>query len=86
MTTDIYILGGEQTDFARNWSREGLTLFDLLSQSVTGALEKTQLSASDVDVVHIGNFVGELFTGQGMLGGFFWSYSPGIYRRPNKPA
>lgn len=82
MATDIYILGGEQTDFARNWSREGLSIFDLLSHSVLDALEKTKIDAKDVDVVHIGNFVAELFANQGLLGGFFGHIHPDFIGTP----
>ncbi|WP_246218631.1 hypothetical protein [Parasphingorhabdus halotolerans] len=71
MSQNIYILGGYQTDFAQNWTREDLSLFDLFSTTVLTALEKTALDPKDIDVGHVGNFVAELFTGQGMLGGFF---------------
>ncbi|MBL4639206.1 MAG: hypothetical protein JKY57_01620 [Kordiimonadaceae bacterium] len=82
METDIYILGGEQTDFARNWSREGLSIFDMLSHSVIDALDKTKIDAKDVDVVHIGNFVAELFANQGLLGGFFGHIHPDFIGTP----
>ncbi|MEM8917745.1 MAG: acetyl-CoA acetyltransferase [Pseudomonadota bacterium] len=71
MSGKVYILGGHQTDFAQNWTRENLDLFDLFSQTVRTGLEKTRLDAKDIEVGHVGNFVAELFTGQGMLGGFF---------------
>ncbi|MEP3226047.1 MAG: acetyl-CoA acetyltransferase [Parasphingorhabdus sp.] len=71
MSRKIYVLGGHQTDFAQNWTRQNLSLFDLFSTSVLAALEETQLEPKDIEVGHVGNFVAELFTGQGMLGGFF---------------
>lgn len=71
MSRNIYVLGGHQTDFARNWTREDMSLFDLFSTTVLKALEKTKLEPKDIEVGHVGNFVAELFTGQGMLGGFF---------------
>ncbi|MEO0441078.1 MAG: thiolase domain-containing protein, partial [Pseudomonadota bacterium] len=71
MSGKVYVLGGHQTDFAQNWTRENLDLFDLFSQTVRTGLEKTRLDAKDIEVGHVGNFVAELFTGQGMLGGFF---------------
>jgi acetyl-CoA C-acetyltransferase len=70
MSQPIFILGGSQTDFAVNWTREGRSIFDLLSAAVTAALEDARTPADTVEVAHIGNFAGELFTGQGMLGGF----------------
>lgn len=69
--SDVYILGGHQTDFSLNWSRENKTIFDVFSSALLSALEKTKLDAKDIQVGHVGNFVAELFAGQGMLGGFF---------------
>ena len=73
---DIYILGGYQTDFAVNWAKQDQGVFDILDTSVKGALEATDLDSSDIDVAHVGNFAGELFTGQGHLGGLFGSLDP----------
>ncbi len=70
MSQPIFILGGAQTDFAMNWTREGHSIFDLFSEAVLAGLDATQLTPDAIDVAHVGNFVGELFTGQGMLGGF----------------
>ncbi|WP_298017306.1 acetyl-CoA acetyltransferase [uncultured Parasphingopyxis sp.] len=70
MASDIFILGGYQTDFARNYSRDGLTIFHLLKDGVEGAFASAEIDPEDIEVAHVGNFVGELFTGQGMLGGF----------------
>lgn len=67
--TDIYILGGFQTDFARNWTREGKTPEDMIRECVYSGLEQAQLNADSVETCHIGNFAGELFCKQGMLGG-----------------
>lgn len=71
MTKAVYILGGHQTDFSKNWARQDQTLFDMFSETVLTGLEKTKLNPKDIQVGHVGNFVAELFTGQGMLGGFF---------------
>ncbi|MCG8312861.1 MAG: acetyl-CoA acetyltransferase [Pseudomonadales bacterium] len=67
----VYILGGYQTDFSRNWAREGLSLFDMFAQAIHHGLEATQLDASEIETGHVGNFVSDLFTGQAHLGGFF---------------
>lgn len=71
MAKSVYILGGHQTDFSKNWARHEQSLYDMFSETVLTGLEKTKLDAKDVEVGHVGNFVAELFTGQGMLGGFF---------------
>jgi len=77
-----YILGGAQTDFARNWSREDRTMFDLFSDAVLSGLSDAKVDANDIEVGHVGNFVGELFTGQGMLGGWFGHVHPDFSGMP----
>src|SRR6201988_4539974 len=67
-TTDVWVLGGYQTDFARNFSREGLDFGDLTGEVVRCTLESAKVNAADVGVVHVGNAFGELFAGQGHLG------------------
>ena len=48
-TADIYILGGSQTDFARNWQREGLGLYDMFADSLREAVATlTSLGISPV--------------------------------------
>ena len=79
---DIFIIGGYQTDFATHWARENRTIFDLFAETVQGGLTKTKLNPSDLEVGHIGNFVGELFTGQGQLGGFFGHVDPALAGMP----
>lgn len=71
-----YILGGWQSDFARNWAREGVDLADGFGEAVHGGLAATSLDPADIDVGHVGNFVGDLFAGQGLLGGFFAQTEP----------
>ena len=71
MQKKVYILGGAQTDFSENWSRANKSLFDLFSKAVLAGLEDASLEPKDIVVGHVGNFVAELFTGQGMLGGYF---------------
>jgi acetyl-CoA C-acetyltransferase len=78
MKRDIYILGGHQTDFATNWGKLGHGLFEMMQATVRGCLTSAELDAAEVDSSHIGNFTGELFGGQGHLGGFMASIDPGF--------
>ena len=78
----IFILGGTQSDFARNWTRENGSLFDLMADTVARALDAADLTAETVDAVHVGNFAGELFCGQGLLGGFLAHADPGFEGKP----
>lgn len=76
MTSPVYILGGYQTDFARNWRKEESNLREIMGEAVQGALEATGLAAHDIDTAHVGNFAGELYAKQGQLGGFFAEIDP----------
>jgi acetyl-CoA C-acetyltransferase len=71
-----YILGGWQSDFANNWARQGMEFADAFSEVVGEGLNAVGLEAKDVDTGHVGNFVGDLFAGQGLLGGFFGLVHP----------
>lgn len=71
-----YILGGWQSDFADNWARRGIDLADAFAETIEAGLDATQLDPKDVATGHVGNFVGELFAGQGLLGGFFGLVHP----------
>ncbi|WP_375282787.1 acetyl-CoA acetyltransferase [Marinicauda pacifica] len=69
MTSPVFILGGAQSDFARNWTRDNKGLFEMISETTAAALDEARLDAEDIEALHIGNFAGELFSGQGLLGG-----------------
>lgn len=82
MSNKVYLLGGYQSDFARNISREGHSLFDLYKYTVVNGLQQAHLDAKDISVAHIGNFVADRFTGQGHLGGFFGHIHPNLAHVP----
>ena len=71
MTAEVFILGGAQSDFARNIDREGDGMFELFRDVAEAAFAATGIEPKEVETAHVGNFVGELFAGQGQLGGFF---------------
>ena len=68
MTTDIWVLGGYQSDFARNLTKEGLGIDALTDEVVRETLDAAGIDATEVQTVHVGNAFGELFNGQGHLG------------------
>lgn len=74
----VYVLGGWQSDFAANWSREGRDLADAFAEAVGEGLAATGLDVGDVETGHVGNFAAELFAGQGLLGGMFGLVHPGF--------
>ncbi|HUP91497.1 MAG TPA: acetyl-CoA acetyltransferase [Solimonas sp.] len=68
MSEPVFILGGYQTDFARNWSREGRDLSDGAREAVLGALDACELDAREIKSIHVGNAMAELQRGQAHLG------------------
>jgi acetyl-CoA C-acetyltransferase len=67
-STGVWILGGYQSDFARNLTREGHDFADLTREVVDSTLATAKVDASDIEVVHLGNAFGEMFARQGHLG------------------
>jgi acetyl-CoA C-acetyltransferase len=66
-----YILGGWQSDFADNWQRKGWDTATAFAETVGSALNAVGLQPGDIETGHVGNFAGELFAGQSLMGGFF---------------
>jgi acetyl-CoA C-acetyltransferase len=63
-----HVLGGVQTDFARNWAREGTGLDRVVDEVIDRVVEKAGIDLADIDAIHVGNAFGELFTGQAHMG------------------
>ncbi|HEV7720226.1 MAG TPA: beta-ketoacyl synthase N-terminal-like domain-containing protein, partial [Iamia sp.] len=64
----VWVLGGHQTDFARNVTKDGAGPHGLVGEVVRETLADASVGADRVDVVHVGNAFGELMTGQGHWG------------------
>ncbi len=67
----VYILGGYQTDFGINYTKQDREMVDIFKDTVQGAMAATDIAPDDIDVAHVGNFIGELMCYQGHLGAFF---------------
>lgn len=78
----VFVLGGAQTDFARRWSKEGLDLFEGMREVVLAGASVSGIDLFEIDVTHVGNFVGECLSGQGHLGGFMASIEPLLAGKP----
>ncbi len=78
LAREIFVLGGAQSDFARNLEREGNSLFELFRDTTESAFAATGIEPNEVETAHVGNFAGELFGGQGQLGGFFGHVHPDL--------
>jgi acetyl-CoA C-acetyltransferase len=81
--TGVWILGGYQSDFARNLTREGLDFADLTAEVVASTLAAAKLDAKDIGVVHVGNAFGEMFAGQGHLGAMPATVVDGLWNTPS---
>ena len=87
----VYILGGAQTDFERNWKKEGKGMVALLKEVMVDGLEKAGLSFEDVKELNkenrvacfVGNFIAEKYTDQGHLGAFLTEVNPAFYGVPS---
>jgi acetyl-CoA C-acetyltransferase len=82
MTPPVYILGGHQTDFARNWTKEGKHIAAMIREAVEGALAVTGVGPRDLDVGHVGNFAAELYATQGHLGALLVDVDPALSGLP----
>ncbi|WP_256792753.1 acetyl-CoA acetyltransferase [Terrabacter sp. Ter38] len=80
--TGVWVLGGSQTDFARHLTREGRDVSDLVGEIVDRTLEASHTGAADVEVIHVGNAFGQLFTGQGHLGAMPATVRPDLWGLP----
>jgi acetyl-CoA C-acetyltransferase len=67
----VYILGGAQSDFARNWTKENKHFVGVMSETVADALTNAKIDPHEVGTAHVGNFAAELYSKQGQLGAFF---------------
>lgn len=78
----MWILGGYQSDFARNYDREGLDFAGLTAEVVEATLEASGVDAADIGVVHVANAFGGLFARQGHLGAMPATVNDGLWGTP----
>ena len=78
----VWIIGGYQSDFARNLTKESLEISDLVKETTTGALAAAGISATQVEVIHVANAMGGLYVKQGHLGSMVASVVPSLVGVP----
>lgn len=79
-----YILGGAQTDFAKDYTSQGEGFAELFKEITEAGFQSIGLSYDEIDALKkdnrvelfVGNFAGELFKKQGHLGPFFSTVDP----------
>lgn len=87
----VYILGGNQTDFSRNWTKEGKNVIALLKEVCHSGLENVGLTYTDIKNLNkenkvglcIGNFIAEMFLNQGHLGPLMTEVNEAFYGVPS---
>ena len=87
----VYILGGSQTDFERNWTKEGKGMKALLREVLADGLQNAGLNYDDVKELNkknriacfVGNFIAEKYVDQGHLGGFLTEVDDAFYGVPS---
>ena len=76
------ILGGHQTDFARNIAKQDQDVSDLTKEAIEAILDDAGIEASDIDSIHVGNAFGQLYNGQGHLGAMPATVIPELWGVP----
>ena len=87
----VYVLGGAQTDFERNWKKEGKVIVALLKEIMADGLAGAGLTFDDVKMLNtdnrvacfVGNFIAEKYTNQGHLGALLTEVNPAFYGVPS---
>jgi acetyl-CoA C-acetyltransferase len=82
MDTDVWILGGYQSDFARNLTKENLDFADLTREIIDATLASAKVDAGEIGVVHVANAFGEMFAEQGHLGAMPATVCAGLWDTP----
>lgn len=90
-TNKVYVLGGAQTDFERNWTKEGKNVIALLKEAVTDGLAGVGLSFRDIKELNrqnriclfVGNFIAENYINQGHLGALLTEVDESFYGIPS---
>ena len=87
----VYVLGGAQTDFERNWKKEGKGIVALLKEAMADGLANANLSFNDIRNLNqenrvacfVGNFIAEKYVDQGHLGAFLTEVDSAFYGVPS---
>ena len=87
----VYVLGGAQTDFERNWTKEGKGIVAILKEVVNDGFKAANFSFEELERLNkdnkvacfVGNFIAEQYINQGHLGAFLTEVNPAFYGVPS---
>ena len=91
MPEKVYIMGGAQTDFERNWTKEGKNMIALLKEAIEDGFKDADFSMEEMVKLNkenrvaafVGNFIAEQYIDQGHLGAFLTEVNPAFYGVPS---
>ena len=86
----VYVIGGAQTDFERNWTKESKGVISMLKEIVDDGLKDIGLTYDDVKTLNsqnriacfVGNFIGEYYINQGHLGALLTEVNDAFFGVP----
>lgn len=86
-----YILGGAQTDFECNWTKEGKGIIAILKEVMSDGLQDAGITYDDIVKLnkknrvacYVGNFIAEQYVNQGHLGALLTEVDPAFYGVPS---
>ena len=87
----VHVLGGAQTDFERNWKKEGKNLVALLKEVINDGFQETGFTFEELKRLNkenrveafVGNFIAEDYIEQGHLGSFLTEVNEAFYGVPS---
>lgn len=87
----VYVIGGAQTDFERNWNKEGKNAIALLREALVDGCKDAGITFQDIErlnesnkvACYVGNFIAEYYTNQGHLGSLLTEVDPAFYGVPS---
>lgn len=87
----VYVLGGAQTDFERNWSREGKNVVAMLREVVSDGCENANITYDDIISLNeenrvscfVGSFLSELYNDQSHVGALMTEVDPAFFGVPS---
>lgn len=91
MDKKVYIMGGAQTDFERNWTKEGKNMIALLKEAIKDGFKSADFTTDDLIALNkdnrvcafVGNFIAEQYISQGHLGAFLTEVDSAFYGVPS---
>ena len=87
----VYILGGSQTDFERNWNKEGKGYIALIKECFENAMQECNIDKRQLKELNkknriecfVGNFISEYYINQGHIGALLTNVDEIFYGMPS---